>query len=308
MVYRWRSISLATNSRQRKRRSAAPSSKNRGGCGRWLLYGVVGLVALMGCGLLANIVSPRKAQDGTPSRSEAIGLVPETATPETTPTMSPTEPPPTEALPAEPPPTEVAPTVSSPTVSPTETPIPQPTATATQAPTLPPPTATSTAVPTIAPPSGPVANSQANVREGPGTEYAVMAVAQPGQVMTVTGRDSRGEWLQLGSGYWIAASLVDNAPADLPVTAVLAQLPGGNPTPVPDEETVPAPTPSWQREDHGIVFTSECPCDQGDTLNCGNFGIDMDAQACYMRCIDLAGRDVHRLDKDKDGSACEWDW
>jgi hypothetical protein len=128
--------------------------------------------------------------------------------------------------------------------------------------------------------------------------------------MVVTGKDSSGEWLQLGSGYWIASALVDNAPSDLPVTAVAAQLPGGNPTPAPAQAEAgpPAPTPSWQREERGVIFTSECPCDQGDTLNCPSFGIDMDAQACYMRCMDLAGKDVHGLDGDKDGTACEWSW
>jgi hypothetical protein len=167
--------------------------------------------------------------------------------------------------------------------------------------------------PTATPePAGPVANAAANVREGPGTDYGVVVVAEPGQVMVVTGQDSSGQWLQLASGYWIAASLVDNIPPNLPVTAVVAQLPGGNPTPMPTsapaQEAAPTSTPSWQREERGIIFTSECPCDQGDILNCDSFGINMDAQACYMRCMDLAGRDVHGLDRDKDGTACEWSW
>jgi len=178
---------------------------------------------------------------------------------------------------------------------PTTTPVPKVT---------PVPTATALAF------SGPVASSEANVREGPGTEYAVVTAAQSGESLEIVGKDSSGKWLQLASGYWIAASLVDGAPADLPVTAVVAQLPGGNPTaaPMPAQESAAAPTPSWQREEGGILFSSECPCNQGDALNCGDFGIDMDAQACYMRCMDLAGMDVHRLDRDKDGSACEWNW
>lgn len=154
-----------------------------------------------------------------------------------------------------------------------------------------------------------MANTEANVREGPGTDYAIVAVAQPGQAIVVTGQDSSGEWLQLSSGYWMAAALVSGAPADLPVTAVASQLPGGNPTAAPEQvAAAPTSTPSWIREERGILFASDCPCDQGDTLNCGSFGIDMDAQACYMRCMDLAGRDVHGLDGDNDRSACEWSW
>lgn len=275
--------SQVVSSGKAKRSPTAPGVKKQGGCGRWLLYGVIGLVALMACGLVSNLVSPRTAPADPASRSSAAVPLPTwTATPE----AQPTEPPPT-AVPVatEPPPTDMP----APTVEPvTATAVPAATATAVEA------------------PSGPVANSQANVREGPGTEYAVMVVAEPGQAMVVTGKDSSGEWLQLGSGYWIAAALVDNAPSDLPVTAVVAQLPGGNPTPA--QEAAPAATPSWQREENGIVFTSDCPCDQGDTLNCPSFGVDMDAQACYMRCMDLTGEDVHKLDRDKDGSACEWSW
>jgi len=125
-----------------------------------------------------------------------------------------------------------------------------------------------------------------------------------GQGLDPVGQNSAGDWLQLASGAWIAAALVDNAPGGLPVTAVAAQLPGGNPTAV-----AVAPTPGgWLREDRGVIFRSECPCDQGDVMNCGDFGLAMDGQACYMRCMDLVGYDVHRLDRDKDGSACEWSW
>lgn len=194
--------------------------------------------------------------------------------------------------------------------TPTNTSLPAPTLTYTPLPSLT-PTNTPLPTPTVAQ-VGPVANTTANVREGPGTDFPVVASAQPGQALVVSGQDSTGQWLQLASGYWIAASLVDNIPPNLPVTAVAAQLPGGNPTPAPTvasvQQAVPTSTPSWQREERGIIFASECPCDQGDILNCGDFGIAMDAQACYMRCMDLAGRDVHRLDRDKDGGACEWSW
>jgi len=157
-------------------------------------------------------------------------------------------------------------------------------------------------------PAGPVANTTATVHEGPSLDSTVVITAQPGQPLVVTGQDASGQWLQLASGYWIAAAAVDHVPAGLPVTAVAAPLPGGNPTAVVVEAAEPTATPSWQREERGIIFTSECPCDQGDALNCSDFGIALDGQACYLRCMDLASRDVHDLDRDKDGSACEWTW
>lgn len=51
---------------------------------------------------------------------------------------------------------------------------------------------------------------------------------------------------------------------------------------------------------------SDCPCDS-DTQNCGDFAEPFDAQACYLRCLQIADSDVHGLDRDGDGDACEWD-
>lgn len=46
-----------------------------------------------------------------------------------------------------------------------------------------------------------------------------------------------------------------------------------------------------------------CPCN-GDTLNCGDFQ-NTSAQACFEQCLAETGWDVHRLDRDGDGRACE---
>ena len=171
------------------------------------------------------------------------------------------------------------------------------------------PTPLSTSVPISA---NPVANTTVTVHEGPSLDAVVVITAQPGQQMTVAGQDSTGQWLQLASGYWVTAAAIDNVPAGLPVVDVAAQQSNGNPTVVPTvvlaEAAEPTATPLWQREEGGVIFTSNCPCDQGDTLNCSNFDIDIDAQACYLRCMDLTSLDVHELDGDEDGTACEWSW
>lgn len=130
----------------------------------------------------------------------------------------------------------------------------------------------------------------------------IIGSAAAGQVMEPVGQNSAGDWLQLASGAWIAAALVDNAPGGLPVTAAPAFLPGGNPTPAPAS----APTASWRTTVNGIEFASDCPCDQGDVMNCTDFAIPKDGQACFLRCAELVGGDVHGLDRDKDGTACEW--
>lgn len=261
-----------TPSKKQKTKSPAPSTKKQGGCGRWLMYGVIGLVALMACGLVSNLISPRTPAANESSRSAAVDLptetpaapeaqamqgssteVPPTVPPTAPPTARPTAPPtaPPTALPTAPPTSPPATVTPLPTAPP-QTAVPP---AATPAPTAVPvePTATPPAPSTTARPAGPVANSQANVREGPGTEYAVMAAAEPGQVMAITGKDSSGEWLQLASGYWIAAALVDNAPADLPIASVAAAPAAGN--------AAPAPTPVAQASDPGAApFTCVGGC------------------------------------------------
>ena len=47
-----------------------------------------------------------------------------------------------------------------------------------------------------------------------------------------------------------------------------------------------------------------CSC-SGDTLNCGDFSFQSSAQACYNYCISIGAGDIHGLDGNNDGSACE---
>lgn len=47
-----------------------------------------------------------------------------------------------------------------------------------------------------------------------------------------------------------------------------------------------------------------CPCN-GDTMNCSDFRNQKAAQACYDHCKSQGFGDIHRLDRDKDGKACE---
>ena len=83
------------------------------------------------------------------------------------------------------------------------------------------------------------ANSNANLRGGPGTGYAVVGAIQAGDALEITARNASGDWLQLASGTWIAAFLVDNAPAtgDLSVAEEIPPLP----TPAPSAAETNAP-------------------------------------------------------------------
>lgn len=52
--------------------------------------------------------------------------------------------------------------------------------------------------------------------------------------------------------------------------------------------------------------TSPAVCDcSGNTMNCSDFDTQAASQACHDHCLSLTGIDIHRLDQDGDGTACE---
>ena len=53
-----------------------------------------------------------------------------------------------------------------------------------------------------------------------------------------------------------------------------------------------------------VVHTGMYRC-SGIDYDCGNFGNWSSAQACFQYCLETVGYDVHRLDRDNDGIACE---
>ncbi len=56
-------------------------------------------------------------------------------------------------------------------------------------------------------------------------------------------------------------------------------------------------------ESYGPVNGATCDC-SGNTLNCADFSTHAEAQACFQACGGV-NNDVHGLDGDNDGSACE---
>ena len=64
---------------------------------------------------------------------------------------------------------------------------------------------------------------------------------------------------------------------------------GATPTPLPTTQPPPA---------------AVCDC-SGNIYNCSDFSTHAQAQACYEYCKSLGRGDIHRLDGDNDGIACE---
>lgn len=76
--------------------------------------------------------------------------------------------------------------------------------------------------------------------------------------------------------------------ADIQYLPLVANPP--TPTSVPPTPTTPSP-----------------PCDCSyDRYNCEDFDSEAEAQTCFEYCLEQGAGDVHGLDGDDDGDACEW--
>lgn len=134
-------------------------------------------------------------------------------------------------------PTPIPVVTDTPVIAPTDTPVP---------PT--PVSAEPTPVPTDTP--APVArmtitNQVANVRSGPGTNYAVIGSVNQGMQFDVTGKNPAGDWFQFccvnGEVGWMFSQLATVENAQL--VAVASDIPAAPPTPVP-APIVPTNTPA----------------------------------------------------------------
>ena len=66
----------------------------------------------------------------------------------------------------------------------------------------------------------------------------------------------------------------------------------------------PAPSPTPTRTPTGTSVAPVCSC-AGNIYNCSDFGTQAEAQACHDYCMSLGYGDIHDLDRDNDGVACE---
>ena len=92
--------------------------------------------------------------------------------------------------------------------------------------------------------------------------------------------------------------------------------PPSTPTPIPTPTTIPTPTPiptstaipptntPIPDPNNCIPPPPNCGC-SGNLYNCSDFTYQCEAQACYEHCLAVTGSDIHRLDADNDGLACE---
>lgn len=138
-----------------------------------------------------------------------------------------------DAIAAMPTPTATPTPIPTNTSVPTATPVPTNTARPAA------PTEASSPIPAQAA-TGSTANTAANLRAGPGTNFDQVGRVAAGQSLDLVASNQAGDWYKLASGAWIAAFLVDNAPGGLPVEE--ASPPQAQPpTATPDPGSVARP-------------------------------------------------------------------
>ncbi len=109
------------------------------------------------------------------------------------------------------------------------------------------------------------ADSQINVRSGPGTDYDIIGALQTGESAPITGKNDSGDWWQVtlnnGQQGWVFGQLVETS-GDAAAIAVAANIPPPPPTATPAPATptpVPQATPAPQATDAPTAAPTPVP-------------------------------------------------
>ena len=143
---------------------------------------------------------------------------------------------------------------------------------------------------------------------------------EPGQVATFSlSFTCNGHYAVVSSYRLQVDATYTQAPSrSVTPTRTATALHTGTPTPTRTATGISAPTrtntvkPTATRTNTGKPTATRtptqpsgtCSC-SGDTLNCDDFSTRVQAQACYDHCMAVVGYDIHNLDNDGDGEACE---
>ena len=167
--------------------------------------------------------------------------------------------------------------------------------------------ATITLNPTHYPLTACVNISSLNVRSGPGIDYQIIKYLYKGDCINLISRNKDGSWVKFLYG-WVSSYY-------LKIQGNISSLPFDNVyshTIVPSKILLPKPTITFKatykpttKPKNNIPQDKVCSCSY-NKYNCSDFPTQKAAQACFEHCMNKIGYDVHWLDDDKDGKACEW--
>ncbi len=111
-----------------------------------------------------------------------------------------------------------------------------------------------------------IINRSANLRGGPGTNYAIVGSAKAGDNVEIIGQNSDGSWLKVAGDKWIAAFLVNQGESSLPTVAI-TPAPTQPAASAPPQPAAPAPTATAT----AIVEQKITYWGDADVQTCGNF-------------------------------------
>ena len=100
-------------------------------------------------------------------------------------------------------------------------------------------------------------NEAANLREGPGTDFAIVGKAASGQTLQIAGQSEDGEWYKLADGAWIAAFLVEPPIAPPPVVTPDALAPADDLSQIKVAEPAPAEVDAPAKIDAAVNVAPE---------------------------------------------------
>lgn len=109
--------------------------------------------------------------------------------------------------------------------------------------------------------------------------------------------------LSAGGGETPAYLPIILRPPNTPTATATAVPPTATNTPLPTSTSIPTNTPVPTATNQPPP--GNCTTCAFDAYNCSDFATQAQAQACYDYCWDQVGYDVHQLDADDDGEACE---
>lgn len=157
-------------------------------------------------------------------------------------------------------------------------------------------------------PVGPIANAISPLYSGPDFDAAIVGQTIVGQELTIVGLYTEGAWYLLVNGLWLPGAVVDNAPLAMPLVFP-TMTPVPSPTPTVTFTPLPSATPTGSATPTPTPTSLDAPvCDcSGDNLDClGNiFANRAKAQQCFEYCFRQTGLDIHLLDPNLNGMACE---
>lgn len=130
--------------------------------------------------------------------------------------------------------------------------------------------------------------------DGGGTVMTSTPSPQIANVATIIMQTANAAQIQTRAAYSptpnITSTFLPTLTQPIPATAME--------TPIPTN-TVIFVLPTQPVSSGGI-----CSC-SGDTYNCSDFSSHADAQACFNYCVSQGVGDIHKLDQNNDGNACE---